>query len=198
MLALLALVMAPPPAQPLPTLAGLPGLSVTYYDVSGKNVPEIHKSLSRAAPRGAVSGKSLPATSGWTLAARAKWTQTGKACALTSVELNFTVTASLPRLAADPTRPPPVQAAWDDYADRLEARQAEQLRFAYDRQADVVTAIRRSGCIGWEAAATTAIARIRAQQAAAFKREERTQPKLLAPRQNEDQKRSATSTDTVL
>lgn len=198
-----ALMQAAPSASeadaPIQALAGLPNVEVTYYEVTGKDVPEIHRSLNRAAPRDPVTGNRLPATSSWSMSAGAKWTRTGERCELTEVNLRFAATANLPRLTADPETPPPVLAVWNNYVAQLEARQAAQLRFAYDRRDSVEQAIRRSGCSGWEAAASAAIARIRDQQLAAFKKEAGKQPKLLEPKgEKEEQKRSATSTDTIL
>ena len=184
---------------PLPTLANLPNVEVTYYEVSGKEVPEIHRSLARAAPRDPETGNRLPATSSWSMSAGAKWTRTGERCELTAANLRFTARATLPRLVVSEETPPAVLAVWNDYVARLEARQAAQLRFAYDRRDSVEQAIRRGGCTGWEAAAATAIARIKEQQLLAFKNEIGKQPKLLEPKgDKEDQKRSATSMDTVL
>lgn len=186
-------------AAPASTLANLPNVEVTYYQVTGKDVPEIHRSLARAAPRDAETGKRLPATSSWSMTAGAKWIRTGDRCELTSIDLRFTARAALPRLLVQPETPAPVLAIWNDYVARLEARQATQLRFAYDRRNSVEQAIRRSGCHGWEAAATAAIARIKAQQLLAFKDEMGKQPKLLEPKgEKEEQKRSATSVDTIL
>lgn len=193
---------APPPTAagaPVPTLADVPNVDVTYYPVTGKDVPEIHRSIAKAAPRDAETGKRLPATSSWSMSAGAKWTRTGERCELTAVDLRFAAKASLPRLLVTAETPPAVLAIWNDYAARLEARQAALLRFAYDRRDSVEQAIRRAGCYGWETAATTAIARIRDRQLLAFKNEMRNPPKLLEPKgDKEDQKRSATSMDTVL
>jgi predicted secreted Zn-dependent protease len=191
---------SPPAASaPVPALASLPNVEVTYYQVTGKDVPEIHRSLVRAAPRDPATGKRLPATSSWSMSAGAKWSRTGERCELTAVDLRFAAKASLPRLLVTEETPPAVLAVWNDYAARLEARQAALLRFAYSRRDRVEQAIRRAGCYGWEGAATTAIARIRDQQLLAFKNEMRNPPKLLEPKgDKEDQKRSATSMDTVL
>lgn len=196
--AALASAQATPPPH-APTLANLPNVEVTYYDVTGKDVPEIHRSLARAAPRDPETGRRLPASSSWSMSAGAKWTTTGKKCDLTTVNVSFTAQATLPRLLVTEETPAPVLAVWNDYVARLEARQAALLRFAYDRRDSVDRAIRRSGCYGWEAAATAAIARIKDQQLLAFKNELRNQPKLLEPKgEKEEQKRSATSTDTIL
>lgn len=187
------------PAQTTPTLASLPNVEITYYQVTGKDIPQIHRSLARAAPRDPGTGNRLPATSSWSMSAGAKWTRTGERCELTAANLRFAARATLPRLVVSEETPPAVLAVWNDYVARLEARQAAQLRFAYDRRDSVEQAIRRGGCYGWEAAAATAIARIKEQQLLAFKNEIGKQPKLLEPKgDKEDQKRSATSTDTIL
>jgi predicted secreted Zn-dependent protease len=187
------------PTVPAPALAGLPYVEVTYYEVSGKDIAEIHRSLAGAAPRDPETGKRLPATSSWSMSAGARWTRTGERCELTSFDLRFTAKAAMPRLLVTEDTPAPVLAIWNDYVARLEARQAAQLRFAYDRRDSVEQAIRRSGCRAWEAAAAAAIGRIRDQQLLAFKNDMRDQPRLLEPKgDKEDRKRSATSTETIL
>lgn len=171
---------APAPA-PAPKLADLPNVEITHYPVTGKTIRQIHKSLAEAAPKDPVSGKRLPTTSSWSISAGVKWTTTGARCEITAVDLRFSAKAAMPRLLVTKDIPPEVQAVWNNYLARIEARQAEQLAFAYDRRSSVERAIRAGGCAAWQAEASLAIDKIMEEQAQALKQDDRAQPKLLDP-----------------
>jgi len=167
------------PVVPLASFGDLPGVAVTYYDVTGRSIAEIHKSLTRTSPRDPTTRKPLPATSSWSIGASVKWSKTGSRCTITRVTLKFTATATLPRLVVQPETPAPVLAAWNRYVARLEARQAGQLKFAYDRRGEVERAILASSCEGWQAAADAALTRLEAQQRLARQADPGGEPKLV-------------------
>jgi len=174
--------LAPSVAQPTPTLprfSDLPGVAVTYYDVTGRTVAEIHKSLTGAAPRDPVTRKPLPATSSWSIGAAVKWSKTGTHCTITDVTLTFTSAATMPRLVVQPDTPAPVLAAWKSFAIQLESRQAAQLKFAYDRRGEVERAILASSCDRWQAAADAALTRLEEQQRLARDADATALPKLV-------------------
>ena len=195
---------AQPAAPPLaasasaPRLADLPNVEITDYQVSGDNIRQIHRSLKAASPRDPATGKAVPATSSWNVAAGVKWTRTGGRCDIMSVDLRFSAKANMPRLTVSETTPAPVVAAWNDYVAQLDARQARQLRFAYDRRERVERAIREAGCLAWEAAAALAIDRIRREQLAAFQDDLLDQPKLLEPKDSKRERRVEPSVNTSL
>lgn len=178
-------------------LAGLPNVEVTYYNVTGQKIRDIHRSLASAAPRGATEKDRLPATSGWSMAAGVKWTRTGDQCLITNVSLRFSGKATLPRLVVQPKTDAPVLAAWHDYVAKLEARQAAQLRFAYDRRDSVERAIREAGCDRWQAAADKALASLKEQQLLAFQDEVMDRPKLEEPKDKKIRKPSEEEVDRL-
>ena len=171
------------PTVPLATFRDLPNVAVTYYDVAGRSIAEIHKSLTTASPRDPATRKPMPATSSWSIGASVKWSKTGATCTITGVTLNFTSTATLPRLVVQKDTPVPVLAAWNRYVAQLEGRQAVQLRFAYDRRGEVERAILASSCDGWQAAADAALTRLEERQRLAREADRDAQPKLEQPKE---------------
>jgi predicted secreted Zn-dependent protease len=163
---------------PAAKFADVPNVAVTYYEVLGKAIPEIHKAVAKAAPRDPETNRILPATSKWSVAVAVKSTTTEKRCRITDVALDFRGEAVMPRLAVGEGVPPPVIAAWNAYVAQLEARQAAQLRFAYDRMGEVEQAVRGARCDRAEAAADAALAKLQEQQRAAFAQDSGAQPKL--------------------
>lgn len=178
---MVVLLAAQPPAGLLPRFGDVPNVAVAYYGVAGRDLAAIHKAVTKSAPRDPQTGRVLPATSSWTVGVRVKSLTTGKRCTVTGAMLDFRAAATMPRLAPDPERPAPVAAAWSAYAAQLEARQAAQLRFAYERMAEVERAILASRCDRAEAAADAALARLREAQLRAFADESRRQPRLGQP-----------------
>ena len=160
------------------TFAELPDVAVTYYDVVGRDIPAIHKAIAKAAPKDPETQKTLPATSSWTVGIAVKSETTGKRCRITGATLTFHGQATMPRLLPDKDRPAPVTTAFTAYAAKLEQRQAAQLAFAYARLSDVEQAIRGSRCDKSEAAADAALAKLQAAQRAAFRPDDKSQPKL--------------------
>lgn len=179
---ILALAALQSAAEPLARFSDVPGVEVAYYDVAGRTVPEIHKSVQKAAPRDPATQQALPATSRWTVAVAVKSSTTGNVCRITGATLKFRGQAMLPRLQVDKDTPAPVVAAWNLYVARLESRQAAQLRFAYDRLGEVERAILGSSCNKAEAAADAALGRLEEEQRLAFKKAAESQPRLEEPK----------------
>jgi predicted secreted Zn-dependent protease len=169
------------PTAALARFSDLPNVSITYYDVTGHDVPEIHKSIATHAPRDPKSNQPIPATSSWSVKAAMKSLAAGKRCTITRATLEFSGTATLPRLIVDKDTPPKLVAVWDRYVAELESRQAAQLRFAYDRLGEVEHAVAGTRCDKANAAADGALARIKAQQLAAQDRDKKAMPRLEEP-----------------
>lgn len=169
------------PVAPLLRFSDVPGVTVTYYDVAGRNIAEIHKSVAKHAPKDPATKRILPATSNWTLAVKVNSLTTGGRCAVVGASLDFRGAATMPRLVDDPDRPAPVSAAWENYRAQLEARQAAQLHFARKGMSDVERAILASRCDRAEAAADAAIAKLQEGQRNTFGEDSKNLPKLKEP-----------------
>jgi len=176
---------APTRPQPLPgvprKLSAIAGVTVTYYDVVGGNIPKLHEWLGKHSPRDAQTHKVTPATSSWSIGTAVKYTKTGGQCTLTGATVKFTASAVLPRLAQGQKLPPSALASWNAYAAALEDRQAARLGFVHDRMGEVQSAIMHSSCANWQKAASDAIDRLAREQTQAFTSDPKTQPKLLDP-----------------
>jgi hypothetical protein len=84
----------------------------------------------------------------------------------------------MPHLIPQKEQTAPVVKAWHAYVTKLEARQAEQLHFAYDRIGDVKEAILHSDCDRWQSVAGAAIDRVDRQQHLARQQNRGREPKL--------------------
>ena len=170
----------PADLRALARFGDVPNVTITYYDVAGRDIAGIHKAIATAAPKDPVTHASLPATSSWTVGVAVKSETVANRCRITGVTLKFRGQAAMPRLLIGKDVPAPIIAAWNVYLARLEDRQAAQLRFAYERMGDVERAVLGSRCDRSEAAADAALAKLQEQQRAAFKADEKSQPKLEA------------------
>ena len=184
-------------AVPAGRFTDLPNIAVTTYDVTGRNVREVHASIAEQAPKDPATQRPIPATSDWSIAAAVDTLTTGGQCQIGGVRLKFSGSARMPHLIAPPTGEPiapELQAAWNAYVAALEARQVAQLRFAHDRLGQVEQAIRASGCANWKAATAAALNRIKAEQAAARAADPTPPPQLMIPTK-ENQKEQPPAVD---
>jgi len=179
LLALAALVQAQPaPATAAPGAAPIPGVTVRTYDVRGKTIREILQSLTTAAPMDQASGRPTPASSKWSMKVATQFTRTGPKCEITGATATFSGEEVLPHLVPDPAIPAPVLANWNSYLAQLDARQTEQLRFAYDHRSDIEAAVRASSCDAWRPAANAALDRLRQQASLVRNTDPAAQPML--------------------
>ena len=178
-LALAALAQAQPaPPPPGAGLATIPGVTVRTYDVRGKTIREIYDSLAAAAPKSPGTAQPIPASSTWSIRVATRTSRTGDKCTITGATATLVGDATLPRLVPDPATPPEVLASWNSYLALLDARQAEQLRFAYDHRGEVEQAVKASGCDNWQPAANAAIDRLRQQSSLVRSTDPAAQPVL--------------------
>ena len=147
------------------TLQGLPGTTVRYYEVRGRNPDSIKKSIAKQRPKDA-SGEPITASTNWDIGASfTKRTENGQ-CRITTAKATFTATADLPRLANERALRPEVLDSWRAYVAGLEAAAAAKLWFIHDHLGDVEKAILASSCEGAQDAGAAAVARLKQQEAA--------------------------------
>ena len=169
------------PGGALARFSDVPNVSIDYYDVAGREIAGIRKAVARGAPRDPQTNRILAASSAWTVAVKVRTLTSGSSCTVTGAILEFRGSATMPRLAADPERLAPVAAAWAAYAAQLEARQAAQLRFAYEHLGDLERAIRASRCGQAEVVTAEVLERLRERQRLTFAEQARNEPKLEEP-----------------
>jgi len=161
-----ALQPAPAPAAPTPKLSDLPNVAVTYYDVTGETVRQIQESMQDNAPRDLATGQIVSSRASWTVSTGAEWQKTGDQCKITNAKVVFQPSAVMPHLVPNWKTPAAVVTQWNGFEAKLEAKQAAQLLQAYDHMDDVRQAILASSCANWQAAANSAVDKVRAQLAA--------------------------------
>lgn len=159
--ALALVVAAPVAAQAGDALAGLPGLTVTFYDVDGQDAAAVRAAMNAVRPTDRNDGERVDALSHWTI--RWRWAGHGRGgCNLRAATVRVRAAVMLPRLAHPETVPAPLLARWDRYRRALEAHEAGHVRYAYDHRAAVLAAIRGATCATAAAAARAALAAIKA------------------------------------
>lgn len=157
---------APATAAPARALKDIPGVTITYYDVTGKNGQAIAKSIEKNAPRAPGSKEAQAGTTNWTM--KAQYTQRtvdGK-CSIASAKAVFEGQATLPRLTTEATVNPQLKEQWKTFLSGLENGAAAQLGYAYDRTGDVEKAILAASCENVNTVGSEAIAKLRTEAAA--------------------------------
>ena len=155
-------------AVPGKTLRDLPNVTVRYFDVSGKNLKAINKSMAQAQKPG-PSGKPAAAPTTWAIDVAFNKTTGNGQCKIAGAKATFSATVVLPRLVPDSAHSPEVAATWRTHLAGVENNHAANLWFVYDRIREVENAVLSSSCENAQSAGAAAIERIRAQ-AAEFQR----------------------------
>lgn len=156
---------APAAAATARTLASIPGVTVTYYDVAGKNTKAIRKSLAAQRPAGA-GGEPIAGRTTYDVGADVKKRTVDGKCTITEANLKFTGTAVLPRLTTEHQVDAQTLATWRAYVAGLEAAAAAELAFVRDRLPDIQKAVLASSCEEAGPAMNAALAKIEADRAA--------------------------------
>ena len=169
---------APPPepavaAVPGKTLRDLPNTTITYFDVSGRNLKAINKSIERQQRIG-PGGRAAIAPTAWAVDAGFNKVVTNGQCKVANAKATFSAKVTLPRLVSDTAHSPELLAAWRAFAAGVENAEAANLWFVYDRLREVENALLASSCDGAQAAGSAAIERLKAQ-ATEFQRSRVTQ-----------------------
>jgi predicted secreted Zn-dependent protease len=136
--------------------AGIPNLELVYYDVSGRTVDEIRRSLDERQPRDPNDGTRVAALSSWSI----HWgwrARPGGGCDLSRPSIDFRAQTLLPRLVSEGDLDPELRARWRAFLAAVDAHEARHVRYAYQHRAHVAAAIQASDCTGAQAAATAAV-----------------------------------------
>ena len=147
------------PAVPGKTLRDLPNVTFQYFDVAGKNLKAINKSIERSQKPNS-SGKAAVAPTGWAIDTKFNKLSRAGQCKVTDAKATFSAKVVLPRLVPNQAHPPELMASWRAYLAGIENAQAANLWFVYDRIPTVESAILASSCEGAQAAGTAAVQRL--------------------------------------
>jgi predicted secreted Zn-dependent protease len=156
-LPIVACANGPRPSGSTPSpFAGIPNLELVYYDVSGRTVDEIRRSLDARQPRDPNDGTRVAALSSWSM--RWGWrARSGGGCDLSKPSIDFRARTLLPRLVGERDLDPALRARWRAFLAAVHAHEARHVRYAYDHRRDVAAAIRASDCANADAAAAAAV-----------------------------------------
>ncbi|MDB5699577.1 MAG: Zn-dependent protease [Alphaproteobacteria bacterium] len=145
-----------PSTRPPLAFAGVPNLTFAYYDVSGRTIDEIRRSLDARQPRDPNDGTSVAALSSWSM--RWGWrARGGGGCDLANPSIDFGARIQLPRLVTQSELAPELLARWRRFIAAVEAHESRHVRYAYEHRRDVAAAIRASDCAGAASAAAAAV-----------------------------------------
>lgn len=152
------------PASSVLSLSDMPNTTVRYYDVEGKDVTSINRSIARARP--SVNGRPRPASADWTIKASFQRHTKNDDCQVSDAQVTFAATAELPRLVNEQAIALPVLAKWRQYVERLEANELPTLVFVQQQIGEVKKAILASSCEGAKATVAHVVATLKSQAAA--------------------------------
>ena len=144
--------------------AGVPGVEVRYYDVSGRTPAEIRASLNRSNRVDPHTGARVDAYTAWSLDWRVPYGPDGR-CRLDRAEVTLKVEVGLPRLVRTDRVPPALLERWQRYRAALEAHEGTHARNAYQGRKAMLEAIRRAGAIGADEAADDVMDALRRRNA---------------------------------
>lgn len=138
---------------PLP-FADIPGVTIKYYDVLGRDPAAIRRSINKARPTDQADGQRVDGLVAWDYQWRWRSNGEGK-CEASLDDITFSATVTIPRLN-DPKVSPKVREHFNRYLISLIAHEDGHIRNAWTRRREVVDAINSAGCAGAASAAESA------------------------------------------
>ena len=148
------------PIVAISRLADLPNTTIHYYDVTGKDIASVNRSIAKQRPKAAGSGLA-PASLAWSVKASFEQRTENEQCKVTTARATLTATADLPRLVDGQALEGRMLGRWRHYAAELEASQMVVLLFVYSHLDQVERAMLASTCQGARAAGTAAVEQLR-------------------------------------
>ena len=164
----------PAPAAPAATqvqsvgsrsLKDVPGISITYHDLTEKDVKSIGKAIKNKKPLNAEQQKLMAASTTWGVSPAMTKLTKGSTCTVTKATTGFRATANLPRFN-EAWIPAADLAAWRDYLAGIEQQAAAKLWFPHDRLSGFEQAVVGKSCDEALAAGTAFMNRLKADAAA--------------------------------
>ncbi len=154
--------LAAPVAASARTLATLPNVAVSYYDVAGRTGPAIEKNLKQmmADPKLVTSMKPYE----WKVGAALTKRTEGDKCSVIAVKTTLSSTVHLPRLAEQARAPAAVMTSWNSYVTGLQSDAAANLWFVSDHLPAIQRSLANLTCDKANGAWTASIDQLKAQQ----------------------------------
>ena len=155
-----------PAAAPARSLESVPGVTIKYYDVTGKNDKAVRQSIASQRPK-APNGDPVPAGTNWDMSASITKRTEGNTCTITAAKVSFQGVAELPRHAEPATLKADFVQHWNAYVAELKTAAATDLGFVADNIGQVEKALVGIPCDQAGTALDAATARLKEQQRAA-------------------------------
>jgi predicted secreted Zn-dependent protease len=118
---------------PLRSLKDVPNVTIAYYDVTGKDMKSINKSIEKQRPKDPVTGQVNTGGTSWNVSPTFRRRTVNGVCTITEVTTAFTGRAELPRLANEAKVKPEVLQSWRSFSAGMEQDAAARLWFVHDR-----------------------------------------------------------------
>lgn len=122
----------PPAAAPARTLQALPGTTIQYYDVAGRNGAAIEKNLKRILAQPAPNNTAAQVYN-WTLGMGINRRTEGTVCTVTKANAELKANVYLPRLTEEARVPAEELASFKKWSTGLETQASQNLWFVVDR-----------------------------------------------------------------
>jgi predicted secreted Zn-dependent protease len=150
-----------PTSPPGRALKDLPNVTVRYYDVAGKNLKEVIKSITDQRPKDA-SGQPVTATTSWSIKTEFSKRTDGKGgCKIVDARASLNSSPELPRLLNEKSFNKRDLNSWQAYAAGLETKAAAKLWFVNDHVGDVEKALLAAPCDTVDTISAAAIEQLR-------------------------------------
>ena len=144
-------------------LKDIPGVTINYYDVPGKNPGAIQKSIAKIRPKGS-DGKPVTAGYNWTSNAQVTKSTQGTVCTITAAKVQFSGTADLPRLTEPQALEKEELQSWNQYVAGLDAQAAVELGYFADRMAEIEKGLIGQSCDKAGDAYDAAVTKLKAEE----------------------------------
>lgn len=133
----------------------IPGVTISYYDVAGRDPAAIRRSINAARPTDPNDGKRVDGLSKWDF--RWRWHRDGQGvCNAAPDDIVFSASVTIPRLA-DTKASPKLRQQFDRYLKTLLAHEEGHIRYAWEHRGEIVAAMNAADCSTTNAAAQAAL-----------------------------------------
>ena len=147
-LPLLALIALAPIAagaeEAVKPLADIPNVTITPYDVTGRDAAAVRRAIDAARPTDPNDGKRVDGLSHYEF--RWRWHRDAQSkCVSAPEDLTFKATVIVPRLA-NTDASPKLRERFDQYLQSLLAHEDGHVRYAWDHRGEITAAINAATC----------------------------------------------------
>lgn len=150
-----------PTSPPGKALKDLRSVTVRYYDVTGKNLKGVIKSITEQRPKDA-NGQPVTASTNWSIKTEISKRTDGKGgCTIVGAHASMIGAADLPKLVDGQKFSKQDLNAWQAYVGTLETAAAAKLWFVNDHTGEVEKALLAGTCDSAEAVSNAAIEQLR-------------------------------------